>query len=215
MTFNPENSAVTFALNLNPMSSKKSRIAVFASGNGTNAEEIFRYFKNHPSIGVGLLLSNNPHAFVLERAKKFNIPSKVFTREEFKNPDLFISWLHEKEITHLVLAGFLKMIPDYLTKAYPEKIINIHPALLPKFGGKGMYGIKVHEAVRQSGEKETGITIHLVNDQYDEGKILFQAKCAVQESYSPEEINECVQKLEYEHYPKVIEQWILNKAASF
>ena len=192
------------------MPSQKVRIAIFASGSGTNAEEIFTYFKNHPAIEIGLLLSNNTQAFALERARKFNIESKTFTRDEFKNPDVILKALHENQISHIVLAGFLWLIPEYLVAAYPNKIINIHPALLPKFGGKGMYGLKVHEAVKAAGEAETGITIHLVNNQYDEGKILFQAKCTVEKTYSPEKIQQCVQELEYEHYPKVIENWILK-----
>jgi phosphoribosylglycinamide formyltransferase 1 len=192
------------------MPSQKIRIAIFASGSGTNAEEIFAYFKNHPAIEIGLLLSNNPQAFALERARKFNIETKTFTREEFRNPDVILKTLHEDHISYIVLAGFLWLIPEYLVAAFPDRIINIHPALLPKFGGKGMYGLKVHEAVKAAGESETGITIHLVNTLYDEGKILFQAKCSVDKTYSPEKIQQCVQELEYEHYPKVIESWILK-----
>lgn len=192
------------------MPEKKFRLAIFASGSGTNAQEIFAYFKNHPSIEIGLLLSNNPKAYALERARKFNVPAMVFNREEFADETTVLNKLREHQVTHIVLAGFLWMIPKYLIHVYAGKMINIHPALLPKFGGKGMFGRKVHEAVKASGEKETGITIHLVNEHYDEGRILFQARCGVEENYSPEKINECVQKLEYEHYPKVIEQWIMN-----
>ena len=140
---------------------KKSRIAVFASGDGSNAEEIFKYFQDHSAIEVVLLISNNPEANVLIRAQKFGIPFKVFSKKEFIESEVVLHWLKEKQVTHLVLAGFLWLIPQYLIKAFPQSIINIHPALLPKFGGRGMYGIKVHEAVKQSGEKETGITIHL------------------------------------------------------
>lgn len=193
------------------MSSQKFSIAILASGNGSNAEEIIRYFKDHPVIDVALLLSNNPNAFALDRAKRLNVPAKTFTREEFKEPGVILQWLKKKDITHIVLAGFLWLIPDYLIKSYPGKIINIHPALLPKFGGKGMYGSKVHEAVKMAGEKETGITIHLVNENYDEGEVLFQGRCAIEDHYTPAHIAQCVQKLEYEHYPKVIEQWILKK----
>lgn len=188
--------------------SSKSRIAILASGSGSNAEQIIKHFQHHPAIEVVLLLSNNPEAFALERAKKFNIPTKVFSRQAFKETREVLDWLKEKKVTHVVLAGFLWLIPDYLVQAYPDHIINIHPALLPKFGGKGMYGMRVHEAVKAAAESETGITIHLVNEHYDEGKILFQGRCAIGSTHSPEDIAACVHKLEYEFYPKVIEQWI-------
>jgi phosphoribosylglycinamide formyltransferase-1 len=191
--------------------SVKSRIAIFASGNGSNAEEIIKRFQHHPSIEVVILLSNNPDAFALDRAKKFNIQTKVFSRQLFKGSHEVLNWLKEKQVTHIVLAGFLWLIPDYLIQAFPDHIINIHPALLPKFGGQGMYGIKVHEAVKAASEIETGITIHLVNEHYDDGKILFQGKCAVVDSASPQDIAACVHKLEYEFYPKVIEAWIGDK----
>jgi phosphoribosylglycinamide formyltransferase-1 len=191
-------------------SQMKSHIAILASGNGSNAEEIIQYFKQHPSADVRLILSNNPKAYVLTRAANHNIDARVFSREEFADKTKIISWLKEKEITHVVLAGFLWLIPDYLIRAYPNKIINIHPALLPKYGGKGMYGLKVHEAVKAAGEKETGITIHLVNEHYDEGEILFQGKCKIEETYTAEQIAKCVHQLEYEHYPRVIENWVNN-----
>jgi phosphoribosylglycinamide formyltransferase 1 len=193
------------------MSSAKFRIAIFASGSGSNAEEIIKHFSQHQHIKVVLVLTNNPQAFVLDRAKQLNVPSKVFSREMFRQPGEVLQWLNESKVTHVVLAGFLWLLPEYLIKAYPDRIVNIHPALLPKFGGKGMYGPKVHESVKAAGDKETGITIHLVNEKYDEGKILFQGRCNVEDSYSPEKIAECVHKLEYEHYPKVIEQWIMNE----
>ncbi len=185
----------------------KKRIAIFASGSGSNAEKIIRHFTGHPTIEVAIVLSNKPDAYVLERAKKFSIPSQVFNREEFRDPS-FTDVLHKHRITHIVLAGFLWLIPDYLVKNYPDRIINIHPALLPKYGGKGMYGAKVHEAVKLAGETETGITIHLVNEHYDEGAILFQASCPIGPAYSPDEIANCVHALEYKHYPDVIEKWI-------
>jgi phosphoribosylglycinamide formyltransferase 1 len=191
------------------MSSKKFHIAILASGNGSNAAEIVRYFKNHIAIDVALLLSNNSQAYVLERARQLALPAKVFTRDEFKEGTV-LQWLQHDNITHIVLAGFLWLIPHHLVEAYPGKIINIHPALLPKFGGKGMYGLKVHEAVKAGGETETGITIHLVNENYDEGAILFQERCAVQTHYTPQQIAECVHQLEHAHYPKVIEQWIMS-----
>src|SRR6186713_42141 len=151
------------------------RLAIFASGSGTNAEAIMNHFKQHASAKVVLLLSNNPEAFALERAKKFDVPTKVFTRQQWKESEVVLEWLAQKEVTHVILAGFLWLVPQYLIQAYPNKIINIHPALLPKFGGKGMYGMKVHESVKSTGEKETGITIHVVNQHYDEGEILFQS----------------------------------------
>lgn len=192
------------------MSDQKFKIAILASGSGSNAEEIFKYFKNHPAIEVALLLSNNPTAYALQRAKKFNIPSGAFTREEFKEGTKIQSWFLENKITHVVLAGFLWLIPDYLINNFPNRIVNIHPALLPKFGGKGMYGMKVHEAVKANLEFETGITIHEVNEHYDEGKVIFQASCPVTNDDTPESIAKKVHALEYEHFPRVIEQWILK-----
>jgi phosphoribosylglycinamide formyltransferase 1 len=183
------------------------RIAIFASGGGTNAEAIMRHFKDHPAIKVVLVLSNNPNAFVLERAQKFAIPAKIFNRTEFEQ---VVDILNEYEITHIVLAGFLWLIPISLIKAFPNKIINIHPALLPKFGGKGMYGMKIHELVRTSNETETGITIHVINEKYDEGPILFQERCEVSATDSPQEIANKVHQLEYAHYPVIIEEWILG-----
>jgi phosphoribosylglycinamide formyltransferase-1 len=189
------------------MSEPQHHIAIFASGSGTNAEEIFKHFKDHPSVKIVLLLSNNPQAYALERAKKFNVATKVFSRQEWKE-QIVLDWLKEFKVTHVVLAGFLWLVPEYLIKAYPDRIINIHPALLPKFGGKGLYGMKVHEAVRLANEKETGITIHLVNEKYDDGEILFQGRCPVNSSDTPEQIASNVHRLEYEHYPVVIERWL-------
>jgi len=185
-----------------------ARLAVFLSGNGSNAEAIFSYYKNHPSIQVVFVLSNNPAAFGLQRASKFNIPSRVFTRQQFRESDEVVQWLKEAHVTHVVLAGFLWLIPLNLIHEYPHRIINIHPALLPKYGGKGMYGAKVHETVRAAGETETGITIHEVDERYDEGRILFQGKCPIHPTYSPEQIAEQVQRLEHAHYPRVIERWV-------
>lgn len=191
--------------------SEKYRLAIFASGSGTNAEEIFKYFQNHPSIEVVLLLSNNPQAFALQRARNFGIDAKVFDRPQFKESTIVLDWLQEKKVTHVVLAGFLWLIPAYLIKAYPHHIINIHPALLPNHGGKGMYGMKVHEAVKLAGDVKTGITIHAVDDKYDEGEIIFQATCPVHVDDTPEQIAHKVHTLEYKHYPAVIERWVLGK----
>jgi phosphoribosylglycinamide formyltransferase 1 len=189
------------------------RIAVFASGSGTNAEEIFRHFKEHSTIKVVALLSNNQQAYALERAKKYGVPTFVFNRKQFRESEVVLEWLKQHQVTHLVLAGFMWLVPHNLIKTYADKIINIHPALLPKFGGKGMYGMRVHEAVKAAGEKETGITIHLVNEVYDDGKILFQAACPVLPEDSPDTIAENVHQLEYAHYPREIERWILSRTA--
>jgi len=193
------------------MPSSKYRIAVFASGNGTNAEEIFKYFQQHNSVDVGLVLSNNEQAYVLQRAVTYGLPFKTFTREQWKASNEVMAWLKQANITHIVLAGFMWLIPQYLVDAFPDRIVNIHPALLPKFGGKGMYGMNVHKAVKDAGEKETGITIHLVNEKYDEGKIILQARCAVAETDSAEQIASNVHQLEYLHYPTTIDRWINSK----
>lgn len=187
-----------------------NRIAIFASGGGTNAEEIIKYFKDHPSISVKLILSNNSKALVVERAKKFDVPVKIFNREEFAHNVLH--WLRENDISHLVLAGFLWLIPANILQAYPKRIINIHPALLPKFGGHGMFGMRIHELVRQLNETETGITIHLVTEKYDEGPVLFQERCPVLSTDTPEQIAHNVHLLEYACYPKVIEKWIMDES---
>jgi phosphoribosylglycinamide formyltransferase 1 len=203
---------LTFFAALKAMN-EKSKIAIFASGSGTNAEEIFKYFKDHPVVEVSLLLSNNAEAYALERAKKFGIPAATFNKKDFREPQIILDRLRDKGVTHIVLAGFLWLIPDHLIKAFPHRIINIHPSLLPNYGGKGMYGMKVHETVKLMQDKETGITIHEVSEKYDEGKILFQAKCVVDASDTSEQIAHKVHQLEYKHYPRVIEQWI-NEANS-
>jgi phosphoribosylglycinamide formyltransferase-1 len=186
----------------------KSRIAVFASGNGTNAEAIFNYFRDHPRVEVALLLSNDPSAFVLERARKSGVSTKVFKRQQFRDSEEVLNWLVQYRISHIALAGFLWLVPQKIIHQFSDRIINIHPALLPKFGGKGMFGMKVHEAIKLAGEKETGITIHLVNEKYDEGTILFKATCPILKEDSPEEIAAKVNRLELTHYPRVIEEWI-------
>lgn len=190
--------------------SKPYHLAILASGSGTNAEEIFRHFKDHPQIEVSLLLSNNPEAYALVRARNHNVPAIAFSRAEFKEGTTIVKALEANKITHVVLAGFLWLIPDYLLQRFPHRIINIHPALLPKYGGKGMYGMKVHEAIKAFGEKETGITIHEVNEHYDEGKVIFQASCPVSADDTPDTIAKKVHALEYAHYPAVIEKWVLG-----
>ncbi len=184
------------------------RIAIFASGSGTNAEAIIRHFSHHTHVQVVLLLSNKSDAYVLERARKLNVPARVFTRKQLYETDTVMHWLTEYQVTHIVLAGFLWLIPEPLIRAYPGRIINIHPALLPKYGGKGMYGMHVHQAVKAAAEKETGITIHLVNERYDEGQILLQARVPLTSKETVEEIAAKVHELEYRHYPAVIEKWV-------
>lgn len=185
-------------------------IAIFASGSGSNAQKIAEHFKESADIRVSLILTNNPKAFVLERAEKLNISSSIFDRETFYKSTDVVEVLKNNNIDFVVLAGFMWLVPAYLVEAYPNRIVNIHPALLPKFGGKGMYGDHVHNAVKQAGEKETGITIHFVNEHYDEGNIIFQAKCEVVENDTPQTIAEKVHALEYQHYPNVIEEVILK-----
>lgn len=182
------------------------RIAIFASGSGSNAENIIRYFSNHPNFVFPVILSNNEKAFVHERAKKLKIPSVTFSKEDFLKGDKILNFLQEQKIDAIVLAGFLLQVPSLVIDAYPQKIINIHPALLPKFGGKGMYGMRVHEAVKEAGETETGITIHYVNNEYDAGEIIFQAKCPVLPKDTPETIAKKVHELEYQYFPRVIEK---------
>lgn len=181
-------------------------IAIFASGSGTNAENIARYFSNSETIKVAVVLSNNKNAGVHARMEKLNIPSVSFTREEFIEGTAVLAKLAEYDTVLIVLAGFMNKISDTLLKAYPNKIINIHPALLPKHGGKGMYGMHVHEAVVAAGEEESGITIHYINENYDEGAVIFQATCPVLSTDTPEEVANKVHTLEYAHYPHVIEE---------
>jgi phosphoribosylglycinamide formyltransferase 1 len=190
---------------------KKKRIAILASGSGTNAENIILHFKDHKNITVSLILSNNPNAGVLERAKKLGITSVVFNRSDLNETGKVLDILEQANIGFIVLAGFLWLIPKNILNAYKGKIINIHPALLPKYGGKGMYGDKVHQAVIDNKELETGITIHYVNEEYDQGDIIFQAKCTIDPlKETVDEIAHKVHQLEYTHYPIIIQK-LLNK----
>jgi len=188
----------------------KRKIAIFASGSGTNAEEIIKYFQDHENIEISMILSNNPKAFVLQRAEKHKIPHQVFTRNEYYKERKVDRILKSGGIDFIVLAGFMWLVPERFVKNYPNRIVNIHPALLPKYGGKGMYGNFVHEAVKKNNEKESGITIHWVNESYDEGNIIFQAKCTLNSDDTPDDIASKVHKLEYLHYPKVIEKVVLG-----
>ena len=189
------------------------KIAIFASGSGSNAENIIQYFAQKPQFCVKSVFCNVPDAYVLERAKKYRIPSFVFNREEFRNPDKVFRQLREQEIDFIVLAGFLWLMPSFITAAWPNKIVNIHPALLPAYGGKGMYGHHVHEAVIAAGEKESGITIHYVNDHYDQGAIIFQAKCPVLPTDTPDDLAARVHELEYRYFPQIIAETILKQEA--
>lgn len=182
----------------------KKNIAIFASGSGTNAENIIRYFEENDSVRVSLVLSNKRDAVVLARAERLGIPSAVFPKEDWQSGEEVLALLRQHRIHFIVLAGFLLRVPDVLLHAFPDRIINIHPSLLPKFGGKGMYGDRVHEAVVAAGEQESGITIHYINEHYDEGSILFQAKCPVLPGDSPGDVAAKVHALEYEHYPVLI-----------
>ena len=189
------------------------KIAIFASGSGSNAENIIQYFAQKPQFCGKSVFCNVPDAYVLERAKKYRIPSFVFNREEFRNPDKVFRQLQEQEIDFIVLAGFLWLMPSFITAAWPNKIVNIHPALLPAYGGKGMYGHHVHEAVIAAGEKESGITIHYVNDHYDQGAIIFQAKCPVLPTDTPDDLAARVHELEYRYFPQIIAETILKQEA--
>jgi phosphoribosylglycinamide formyltransferase 1 len=187
------------------------RLAIFASGTGSNAKKIIDYFSENKEIAVALLISNRKDAGALEIAFKAGIPAINFSKEDFYNTSKVIEKLTAEKIDFIVLAGFLIKVPYTILKAYENKIINIHPALLPDFGGKGMYGLNVHKAVIESGKKESGITIHLVNEHYDEGKILFQAKCPILENDTPEILAARVQELEHKYFPISVKQFIENK----
>ena len=186
------------------------RIAIFASGSGSNAENIYNYFEGVTDVEISLILANKPDAYVLERAKKLNVPSYTFTGKEFRESEVVLEKLQECNIDFIVLAGFLLLVPPYLVSAYPDKIVNIHPALLPKFGGKGMYGDNVHKAVVANKESVSGITIHYVNENYDEGNIIFQAEVEVLPSDTPDDVASKIHELEYKHFPIVIEKVLLD-----
>lgn len=181
-------------------------IAIFASGSGSNAENITNYFKDREGVSIKLIISNKGDAYVHKRAEKLGIKSLTFSKSSFENTSEVVDCLKKNQIDFIVLAGFLLKVPQNLIDAYPHKIVNIHPALLPKFGGKGMYGDNVHKAVVAAGETESGITIHYINENYDEGNIIFQAKCDVLPGDTYENVAEKVHQLEYVHFPKVIDK---------
>lgn len=179
-------------------------IAIFASGSGSNAENISNYFKDKEGVSIRLIISNKADAFVHKRAEVLGIKSVTFSKDSFENSDLVLDCLKENKIDFIILAGFLLKVPQNLIDAYPQRIINIHPALLPKFGGKGMYGDNVHKAVVAAREPESGITIHYINENYDEGAIIFQARCDVLPDDTYQDVAEKVHQLEYLHFPSVI-----------
>lgn len=180
-------------------------IAIFASGTGSNARKMMEYFANHPHIRVSLVVSNKAEAPVLATAATWGIPTLVIDRNSFYHTQEILGQLRGYDISFVVLAGFLWLIPAYLVNAFPRKIVNIHPALLPKYGGKGMYGAFVHEAVKAAGERQSGITIHYVNERYDEGDIIFQTTCDLSPEDSPKDIAHKVQLLEHAHFASVVE----------
>ena len=187
------------------------RIVLFASGSGSNVENIVNYFSDRSPITVTAVLTNKRDAKVIDRCNRLNISALYFNKQAFSSNDCILNLLKSLSPDLIVLAGFLLKVPNNLIEAFPNKIINIHPALLPKYGGKGMYGMNVHEAVKENNESETGITIHYVNANYDEGAIIHQAKTSISLHDTLEEIAEKVHQLEYEHFPKVIEQVLLNQ----
>jgi phosphoribosylglycinamide formyltransferase-1 len=191
----------------------KKRIAVFASGSGSNAQKIMEHFKRSPDAEVVLILTNNPQAYVLQRADNFEVPSHIFTRREFYDTDDVIKLLKNLQVDLIVLAGFLWLVPVSLLKAFPNRVINLHPALLPKYGGKGMYGDNVHKAVLANKEEESGITIHFVNEQFDEGEIIHQSKFKIDGGDNLEMIKFKGQQLEHHHFPRVVEN-LLKKMKS-
>lgn len=185
------------------------RLALLGSGNGTNAQQITEYFvAQGGDTVVDCILYNRRDAYIARRAEQLGVPSRYFRSSEFRDGEAVVSYLRERGVTHVVLAGFLLLVPQTLIDAFPGRIVNIHPALLPKYGGKGMYGHHVHEAVVAHHERETGITIHVVDQHYDHGKILFQATCQVTSNDSADDVAAKIHSLEKEHFPRVIDQWI-------
>lgn len=190
------------------------RLAIFASGTGSNAAKIISHFQGIADIEVSLIVSNRPQAGVLTIAEQAGVPSMIIDRSFFYDSNQLVFELKQRSVDFIVLAGFLWLIPPYLIKAYPRKIVNIHPALLPKYGGKGMYGMHVHRAVKANNEKESGISIHFVNERFDEGAVIFQASCNIDPVDSPEVIREKVLTLEHKYFPPVVEDVIRKQVSS-
>jgi len=189
----------------------KKKIAIFASGGGSNALKIIDYFKGHPTIEVALICSNRGEAPIISRVQDLGIETLVFNRTDFYHTDQVLQKLAKHAIDYIVLAGFLWLIPYNLLQRYPQRIINIHPALLPNYGGKGMYGDYVHRAVLAAGNKESGITIHVIDEEYDKGETLFQATCTIEKGDGLTELKSKIQKLEHENFAPVIEQYIQSQ----
>jgi phosphoribosylglycinamide formyltransferase-1 len=187
-------------------------IAILASGAGSNARNILKYFQNSRQVRVVLIATNNPKAGVLGIASEFQVDQLVFDKKSFQESASFVHELKNRKVDYVILAGFLWKVPEYMIHAFPDRIINIHPSLLPKYGGKGMYGHHVHEAVHQACEKESGITIHFVNEHYDEGKIIFQARFDIESGDGPSGIERKVRDLEMKHFPEVLDA-VFQKAA--
>lgn len=185
-----------------------AKLLILASGSGSNAENLFHFFKKGTPVEVTAFATNNPTAGVIERAKRLGLPCPVFNRDAFRSAVEFAAFIAPFQPDYIILAGFLWKIPEHLIRRFPDRIINIHPSLLPAFGGKGMYGAHVHEAVLAAGETQSGITIHLVNEQYDEGRILFQASCEVLPTDTPETLAGRIHELEYRYFPQVIADFV-------
>ena len=190
---------------------KTKRLAILASGNGTNAQQISEYFSNRSDVVVDIIIYNKRDAYVAVRAQNLGIESRYFSRRDFMESDVVLDLLKERGIDYVILAGFLLLVPDNILEAFPQRVINIHPALLPKFGGKGMYGHHVHEAVVANHETETGITIHVVDNRYDCGTTIFQARCKVASTDTPDDVAANIHLLEKENFPKVIDAYIFDK----
>ncbi|WNH14121.1 phosphoribosylglycinamide formyltransferase [Thalassobellus suaedae] len=182
------------------------RIVIFASGSGTNAENLIKFFHNTEDASVVQVLTNNPHAKVLDRCKTLHVSALSFNKIAFTKTDDVLNILKASQPDLIVLAGFLWKFPENILNAFPNKVVNVHPALLPKYGGKGMYGMHVHKAIVDNNEVETGITIHYVNEHYDEGAIIFQATCEVNTNDTAETVAAKIHELEMEHFPKVVEK---------
>lgn len=189
---------------------KPTRIAVFGSGNGTNAQRIAEYFADKPEVVIDTIVCNKKDAYIMQRAENLGIPCRYFSRRDFYETDNVLDYLTERGIDYVILAGFLWLVPKNLLAAFPQRIINIHPALLPKYGGKGMFGEHVHEAVIANHETESGITIHFVDEHYDRGTTIFQATCKVTPDDTPDSLAQKIHKLEHEHFPRVIEKVVLE-----
>lgn len=186
------------------------KLSIWASGSGSNAENIINFFKDSKEIKVDHILTNKKDAGVFERAKKLGVDIRYFSNSEFRESTPILEFLENRNIDYIILAGFLLKVSSNIIYKYPGRILNIHPALLPNYGGKGMYGMNVHKAVIDAREKHSGISIHLVDEEYDHGKLIFQSICDIEETDSPEILAQKVHELEYKHYPEVIKNYILS-----